>query len=282
MNVRTFILPAAMTAVIAAGGYHWKAIRTQSRLEAERARVLATAAETRRLYEETSRQVAAAQSELQATIADRMNRSRSAPASGLNAQRSNASPAPRTKSSVLPSSPELRRLQIQAFVSEQRLRFAEVLKRLHFTPENRQAFDRIHGAYQEAMLANFQTDVAREQARHARDAQLQELFGANHDQWIDANRNQPARAIVAQIVQQTFQSSGALTTAQADELTRIVAQHRIQPPKQSVAGLHYDWDQIISDAHSLLDHRQREAFVTAIEYRRASEKMSAIAAGKKQ
>jgi hypothetical protein len=125
--------------------------------------------------------------------------------------------------------------------------------------------------------------TARQQARQARDTQLQELFGANYDQWIEANRHEPARAIVAQIVQQTFQSSGALTTAQADELTRIVAQHRIPLSKQTGARqFHYDWDQIITDAHSLLADRQREAFITAIEYRRASEAMSAMAAKQKQ
>lgn len=43
----------------------------------------------------------------------------------------------------------------------------------------------------------------------------------------------------------------------------------------------YDWDRIIGDAHALLAERQREDFGTAVEYRRASEKMSAMAAKKK-
>jgi hypothetical protein len=171
-------------------------------------------------------------------------------------------------------------LQLQAFVSEQRLRFTELLDRLHFTAENRQAFDRIHAAYQQVMLDDSKTDAARHQARETRDARLQELFGPNYDQWAEANRNQPARAIVAQIVQQTFQSAGALTTAQADELTRIVAQHRLSS-QQTGGSQQYDWDRIITDAHPLLADRQREAFVTAVEYRRASEKMSAIAARKR-
>jgi hypothetical protein len=243
---------------------------------------LATAAETRQLYEETSRQVAAAQIELEAMLSARGSQP-GRPSSPDRAAPTSSTATSRTKSAVVPPGPELRRLQVQTFVNEQRLRFAELLKRLHFTSEDRQAFDRIHGAYQQAMVDNTQTDAARQQARQARDTQLQELFGANYDQWIEANRHEPARAIVAQIVQQTFQSSGALTTAQADELTRIVAQHRIPPSKETGARqFHYDWDQIITDAHSLLADRQREAFITAIEYRRASEAMSAMAAKQKQ
>ena len=114
-----------------------------------------------------------------------------------------------------------------------------------------------------------------------REIALQQLFGGNHGLWLDANRNEPARAVVAQIVQQTFQCSGALTTAQADELTRIVAQHRIAAPKQTGGGQQYDWDHILIDARSLLDHRQHDGFISAVEYRRASEKMSAITAKKK-
>ena len=283
MNVRSFVILAAAAAAVAAGLYHWKAIRAQSRMEADRSRVLADATEMRRLYAETSRQVVAARSELQGLIADRMKRPAPAPSTGFSAPSTGATLASPTKSAAIAADPELRRLQVQAFVSDQRLRFAALLKRLGFTPEQVQQFDGIHGAYQQLMLDDAQTEVARQQARQARDAQLRELFGPAFDQWADANRNQPARAIVAQIVQQTFQSSGALTTAQADELTRIVGQHRIPPSKETGPGqTRYDWDQIITDAHSILADRQREDFIAAIEFRRASEKMSAMAAKKKQ
>jgi hypothetical protein len=173
-------------------------------------------------------------------------------------------------------------LQVQAFVSDQRLRFAALLQRAGFTTEKLQAFDQINASCQQVTLDESQPDAVRRQARETRDAQLQELFGRHHEEWLDANRNQPARAIVAQIVQQTFQSSGALTTAQAEELTRIIAQHRVPPSKEAGAGQSgYDWERIISDAQSILADRQREDFVAAIEYRRASEKMSAMAAQKK-
>ena len=282
MNLRSFILLPALAATIAAGVYHYISVRTRSHLETERVRVSANAAEARQLYEETSRNVAAARSALHAVIASRANRPPSAPANKNDPSRPRATPDPKTKSQIVPPTPELRRMQIQAYVSEQRLRFGELLERLHFTPEKRQAFDRVHAAYQAAMLADAQTVGARQQLSQARDGQLQQLFGANYEHWLEANRNQPARAVVAQIVQQTFQSAGALTTAQADELTRIVAQHRIPPSKQSGAGMHYDWDKIINDAQALLADGQREAFTTAIEYRRTSEKMSAIAARSKR
>ena len=281
MNARFLMLWAALTAAVAAGGYHWKTTNTRSRLETDRAHVLNEVAEKRRLTDETSRQVAVARSELQALLADRMNRLGSAASTGLRSSAGNGTPTPRPKPAVVPPNPELRRLQVQAFVSDQRLRFAALLNRLGFTTEKLQAFDRIQGSWQQVMLDDSQPEAVRQQARTTRDAQLRELFGPHYEFWVDANRNQPARAIVAQIVQQTFQSSGALTTAQAEELTRIVAQHRVPPSIEAGAGQpSYDWDRIISDAQSILADRQREDFIAAIEYRRASDKMAAMAAKK--
>ena len=71
-------------------------------------------------------------------------------------------------------------------------------------------------------------------------------------------------------------SSG--TSAQADELTRIVGQRRIPSAKEPAGAVRYDWDRIIVDARLLLADRQMEDFIAAIEYRRASEKMAALAA----
>ena len=282
MNARSCLLLTALVAALAAGGYHWRAIHAQSRLESDVVRVVAETKAQRQQTTETSRQIATARDELQALLADRMNRGRPTTSPGLPASPPRATTTPLAKSAVLPPNPELRRMQVQAFVSDQRLRFAGLLKRLGFTSEKLQAFDRIEGACQQVILDHTQTEVARQQARQTRDAQLAELFGVHHDQWIDANRNQPARAIVARIVEQTFQSSGALTTAQADELTRIVAQHHIPPAKEAgVTQPRYDWDRIIADAGTILADRQKEAFVTAVEYRRASDKMSAMAAKKK-
>jgi hypothetical protein len=134
MNVRPFVISAAVALALAAGLYHWKAIRAQSRMDADRSRVLVEAAETRRNYDETSRQVAAARSELQALITARANRP--TPSAGFSPSSVGTTPTPQAKSAVVAADPELRRLQVSAFVSDQRLRFAALLKRLGFTLEN--------------------------------------------------------------------------------------------------------------------------------------------------
>lgn len=276
MNARFLLLVAALGTGLAAGGYHWQAQHTQARLESERARLVRDTAAERRLADETARQVAAAQGKLQAPIAERST----APSSSPSPLAVNGTPTPRPKPSVVPNA-ELRGWQVQAYVSDQRLRFAALLDRVGFTAEKLQAFDRIIASCQQVTLDDTQPEALRRRARETRDAQLQELFGPDYAQWVEANRNEPARALVAEIVRQTFQSSGALTIAQAEELTRIVAQHRLAPAKEAGASQpRYDWDQIIADAHNLLADRQREDFIAAVTYRRTSEKMSAIAAKK--
>ncbi len=283
MNARLFTVSVALVAAVAAGGYHWKTSRTRSRLESDTARAVSAAAEQRQLADAASRQVAVAQGELQTLLADRANRpaaaasvaSRPAPEGGTSA------PAPRPKATVGPPNPELRGLQVQAFVSDRRLRFAALLRRLDFTDEKLNTFDQIHATCQRVALDEGQPEAVRRQARETRDAQLKELFGPHYEQWVEAERNDPARAVVAQIVQQTFQSSGALTTAQAEELARIVAQHRLSSSKGAAGLAGHDWDSIIRETQSLLADRQREDFIAAIEFRRASEKMSAMAAKKK-
>lgn len=275
MNARFLLLSAALVAFVAAGAYHWTTTRAQSRLEAESASQSRDASAQRQLTDELSPQLAAAQAELRTLLSARANRPASPPARSAGNP-----PAPRATPEVAPN-PELRALQVQAYVSEQRLRFTALLTRLGFTAEKLQAFDRINEACQQAILEESQSEAARQQARATRDIRLQELFGPHYDDWLEANRHQPARALVAQIVQQTFQSSGALTTAQADELTRIVAGHRLDPAAAGSPGQSgYDWDRIISDSQTLLADRQQEDFIAAVEYRRASEKMSALAASK--
>jgi hypothetical protein len=68
-----------------------------------------------------------------------------------------------------------------------------------------------------------------------------------------------------------------LTTAQADELTRIVSAHRSQPER---GPARYDWDRIIADARGILDERQSESFASAIRFRRTTEQMNAMASSK--
>lgn len=214
-------------------------------------------------------------------LAAHSNRSTATAASAPQSSPESAAPAARPKPAVASPNPELRAWQVQAYVSDRRLRFAALLTRLGFTDEKRQAFDQIHAACQQVVLDETQPEAVRRQARETRDAQLKELFGARYEQWLEAERHDPARAVVAQIVQQTFQSSGALTTAQAEELTRLVAQHRLPPAKGGGGMAGHDWDSIIADSQALLADRQREDFIAAVEYRRASEKMSAMAAKNK-
>jgi hypothetical protein len=262
MNARLLILSAALVAAVAAGGYHW-------------------ATRQRRLADETAGQVAVAESELQVLLAERTNRPTAVASLAPRSSPEGGTPAPRPKPAVAPPNPELRSWQVQAYVSDRRLRYAALLTRLGFTDEKRQAFDQIHAACQRVLLDETQPEAVRRQARATRDAQLKELFGPRYEQWVEAEQNDPARAIVAQIVRQTFQSSGALTTAQAEELTRLVAQHRLAPAKGAAGLPRQDWDRIIADSQALLADRQREDFIAAIEFRRATEKMSAMAAKKK-
>ncbi len=282
MRARFMIFSVTFAISVAAGAFHWRAQRTQAALESDRGHLLAAISEPRRLADQDARRAAAAQRDVQTLAAERAGRdaTRSASSAATTTARAAASPAP--KSAAVVTNPELRRWQVQAFVSDQRLRFVALLRGLGFTPEKLQSFDRIVGDCQLVQLDDSQPAAIRQHAREKRDAQLKELFGENHDRWLEANRNEPARAMVNRIVQQTFQGSGALTTAQADELTRIVAQHRLPPAKEAGGGqTRYDWDRIVSDAHSILAERQQQDFAVAVEFRRVSEKMSAIAAGKK-
>jgi hypothetical protein len=274
MNTRAWILSAALVAVLGAGGYHWHATQVRSRADTIAARARSDAKEARRLADETSLQVAAARRGLEELAAAPVPRSAPPPASA-------AAPTTTTKTAAVPPDPEVRRLQVQSFVSEQRLRYTALLKRVGFSSEKQREFDRIQDECRQVELDPAQGEASRQQARQLRDARLKDLFGPAHDQWLEANRHQPARAIVAQVVQQTFQGSGALTTTQADQLTGIVARHRLPatiPPSPGPAR--YDWDQIIAGARPFLNEQQLENFVAAIEYRRASDQMAAIAAKK--
>jgi len=281
MNARVTLLAFALVAGAAAGFVHWKTHEAQMRMAAEFARRQWDAAEIRRRTDDTLQQLTDARSELQALLTPRGNRAAlPAPAASSASSGGGGMSSPKNADSM--PGEELRRLQVQAFVSEQRLRFAALLKRLGFTSERLQKFDLIHATYQQAMLESPSTASTRQLARETRDDAMRELFGPNFDQWVAANRDQPARSIVEQIVQQTFQGSGALTSSQADELTLVVARHRLPPAKEAGSpSPGYDWDRIIVGARSILADRQMDDFVTAIEYRRTSEKMSAMATKKK-
>ena len=110
---------------------------------------------------------------------------------------------------------------------------------------------------------------------------MRALFGTQHEAWREANQQAMARGIVDGIIHQTFPSSGALNAAQADELTRIVAQHRL-PPSGAGGPVSFDWDRIIGEARTILADRQMEDFIAAVTHRRASDQMAAIAAQAKR
>jgi hypothetical protein len=283
MNTRISILLLALLAALAAGAYHAWAVHTQSRLQADRVQLEAQAMTLRSKDEETARHVAAAGEDLQRLAADRANRIEAAAsvAQSSAAFGNSNTPTPPAQNLGNVSKSDLLEWQVQAYISEQRLRYARLLKRLGLTSEDSHAFDRIQGAYRKLMVDPTQNAAARKQAAQTRDDQLKALFGANHEQWLEAQRNEPSRFVVSQIVQQTFQGSGALTTAQAEELEQIVAQHRL-PASAAPGGNRggYDWDQIAVEAQSILADQQQKDFLVAIEYRRASEQMSAMAAKK--
>jgi hypothetical protein len=276
MNARWLLISAATIAASAAALYHRQAARVQSQLEKDTQHLRSEIAEARRLSGQTERDIATLRVELQALTAAR---SAPSPAAVVRTTAAVAPAAPPAKAAVVPLDPELRQLQVQAFVAEQRLRFGALLKRLGFGPEELEAFERIQNEYRQATLDDAVAEGERQQAVQRRNAQLKELFGPAYDQWAEANRVHPARVVVDQIVQQTFQSSGALTSVQADELTRIIGAHRSQEGRGQVR---YDWDNIIADAGTILNAPQTEAFAAAIQFRRATEKMTAMAATRKE
>jgi hypothetical protein len=275
MNARWLLISAATIAAFVAALCHRQTARVQSQLEKDTQHLRSEIAEARRWSGQAERDIVTLRAELQALTA-----ARSAPPSSavVRSPAAVAPAAPAAKPAVVPLDPELRQLQVQAFVAAQRLRFGALLKRLGFGPEELQAFERIQNEYRQATIDDAVTEGERQQAVQLRNARLKELLGPGYDQWVEANRVHPARVVVEQIVQQTFQSSGALTSVQADELTRIVGAHRSQEGRGQVR---YDWDNIIADAGRILNAPQTEAFTAAIQFRRATEKMTAMAASKK-
>lgn len=264
----------AGASVLAAGWYHRHARQSGWREAAERHRLETAIADTQA-------EIRAAREKRLALARDiaMSNRAPIPPPAADAASGSSARPS--AKPAITNPSPELREMQVRAFVSEQRLRFAATLKRLAPDARKPGEFDRIQRDYQQALLEESQTAAGRQQARETRDAELKELFGPDYEQWAEANRTDPARGVVTEIVRITFPSSGALTTTQADELTRIVDRHRVSEKAKGGGQARYDWDAIIEQGGAVLDPQQKDDFAAAIRFRRASEEMSALAASKK-
>ena len=276
MRTRFLCCMVAGVVVVAAGWHHRHALLEQGRAGMEQRRLEAAAIEAQRQIRTAREETSVLEHEM-ATGSNPPG----APEAidPVAASTIPPSPAPTPKPIAARASPEFRELQVRAFVAEQRLRFAATLKRL--APDAREPgeYDRILTEFQLTMLDESQTDSGRQQARKTRDARLKELFGPDYEQLVEANRNNPAHTIVTEIVRQTFQGSGALTTTQADELTRIVGAHRVTTAKANQPR--WDWDAIIADAGAVLDPHQMDDFATAIRFRRVSDEMSVLSAPKK-
>lgn len=272
----TFAALGALVAVV----QHVQSRQARAALERERLQLVAHTQRARAEQAETKRQVEAARARAVAAAAKTKAAAGPAVAAASDARATAGMPA---RSPVAPAKPdpEMRRVRVQTFAGEQRMQFAPLLHRLGFTPGQRQAFDRINEEFYQAMLDEKLDASGRDAARGVRAEALRELFGAHHETWREANQQAMARGIVDGIIHQTFPSSGALNAAQADELTRIVAQHRLPAPGAG-GSANFDWDRIIVEARTILADRQMEDFIAAVSHRRASDQMSAMAAQAKR
>jgi hypothetical protein len=190
----------------------------------------------------------------------------------------------RIDSAVIADTPDLRQIRVRSYVGERRMIFAGLLHQLGLTPEQLQRFDAIHAEYLQATLDLDSSAKAqglrgqelrplRQQLIDARDAQLRELLGANYSAWDEANHTQGARSTVGLLLQQTFPAVGPIENAQTEKLITIFARHA-----QPAAPGGYDWSTVATEAASVLNGPQLEAFKTALVFRQRSEEAQALAA----
>jgi hypothetical protein len=174
---------------------------------------------------------------------------------------------------------------VRAFVGEQRLKFAAVLRQLALTPEQLARFDEIQAEYQEAALdlasaakkqglknskdlASLRRDVVA-----ARDAQMRALFGSGYGTWEDTLQSQGAREAADELLRQTYQSTGELPASEAQALYELVKRHATKAGRAT-----YDWNAIAAEASNVLSGANLDAFRTALNLRILSERMTVIAA----
>lgn len=288
---RTPILLLAFAALgaLVAVVQHVQSRQARTELERERLQLVADTRRAHAAQAEIQRQVEAARARAGAAEA-KTKAAAHTPATTAAAPEAAAAAAAAAATAVMPArppaaatapDPEMRRVRVQTFAGEQRMQFAALLHRIGFTATQRQAFDRINEEFYQAMLDEKLDAAGRDAARGVRAEALRELFGAHHETWREANQQAMARAIVDGIIHQTFPSSGALNAAQADELTRIVAQHRL-PASGAGGPARFDWDRIIVEARTILADRQIEDFIAAVSHRRASDQMAAMVAQAKR
>lgn len=185
------------------------------------------------------------------------------------------------------SSPELRQASVQAYVDDQKVAYGGLLKKLGLTPKQLDRFNAIQAEAQTRRL-DFAVAVSEgriapnspESAAFQTEAQkweedgLRDLFGPAYVQWTGQLQNLRSRRLVSEIVQHTFSYSGALSRAQADQLTVLLDSH-----KQTENGrTSYDWDGIFREATPILTPEQLDGFKSGVEHRLVSTQMNAIAA----
>lgn len=198
----------------------------------------------------------------------------------------------RPRAVEIAENPRIRSMAVQAYVSQRRLDFAGLFKRLGLAEAQRLKFDEIQAQHEQGLLdlaagaakqgidagdpglADLKAELAR-----TRDGQLQSLFGPSFGAYGDAEAAMDARRRVNQLLQQNLQGPGALEPATADRLTAIVASHRTEGRQPDADPTGYDWEAILGQAGSILSPAQMDGMRTSVAYLQAQAQMQRIAAG---
>jgi len=188
--------------------------------------------------------------------------------------------SPQRNLAVVAKDPKLRSSYLRALSDERQVQFAGLFAKLGFTAEQREKFAQAEGAYQEGMLdmaaaaadqgiawSDPSIDRIKSELSGTLDDQLKTLFGANYDQWTDTNMTANSRAIVGQVLQRTYDGPGAISGAEADQLTSILANNnaRYRPGQRPVDPTSYNWDAVLAQASGILTPAQLAAFTSGTE-----------------
>jgi hypothetical protein len=182
--------------------------------------------------------------------------------------------------------PQLRELDIKAYVDSQRLKYGK----LGLTAEQLQKFDAIQAEYEGRVLdLAIETQAGhlapndpalaakRQQIAQMQDAELQELFGPAYAQWKEDNIVPPERMLVAQVAQLALGGSGNFPDNEVGQLTSIVMTNR-RPGTYPTMAASYDWDAIAAQATAILNPEQDEGFKNGIEIFLAESRMRELTA----
>jgi hypothetical protein len=105
------------------------------------------------------------------------------------------------------------------------------------------------------------------------DEAYRDLFGAAYPQWIEELQNLSSRQVVNSIVQSTFSASGALSGAQADQLTALLVRNK----STENGRIRYDWESILREAAPVLTPEQLDGFKSGVEFTIATAEMNLLA-----